>query len=64
MSRECSVLELVKRLECEVLEYVERLSGQSELQFAGETVDLSQFLGLELNPRTTALPRWCCGWAT
>lgn len=48
-------LELMKRLEGEVLEYVERLGGQAGLQLASETVDPSQFLGLELNPRAAAI---------
>ena len=48
-------LEMMKRLEGEVLEAVEALGGQAGLGMAGETVDPSQFLGLELNPRAVPI---------
>ena len=48
------VLELMKRLEGEVLEAMEALGGQDALSLSGETVDPSQFLGLEINPRAVA----------
>ena len=48
-------LELMKRLEGEVLEAMEALGGQDALSLSGETVDPSQFLGLEINPRAVAI---------
>ncbi|TNC74148.1 class I SAM-dependent DNA methyltransferase [Rubellimicrobium roseum] len=48
-------LELMKRLEGEVLERIEGLGGQDSLKLSGETVDPSQFLGLETNPRAAAI---------
>ena len=48
-------LEMMKRLEGEVLDAVERLGGGARLSLAGETVEPSQFLGLELNPRAAAI---------
>ena len=50
-------LELMKRLEGEVLEAIESLGGaeQATLMLASETVEPSQFLGLELNPRAAAI---------
>ena len=50
-------LELMKRLEGEVLEAIEALGGaeQATLLIASETVEPSQFLGLELNPRAAAI---------
>ena len=50
-------LELMKRLEGEVLEAIEALGGaeQSRLLIASETVEPSQFLGLELNTRAAAI---------
>ena len=49
-------LELMKRLEGEVLDALEDL-GEDAPRFAmkGETVDPSQFCGLELNPRAVAI---------
>ena len=49
-------LELMKRLEGEVLDALEDL-GEDAPRFAmkGETVDPSQFYGLELNPRAVAI---------
>ena len=48
-------LELMKRLEGEVLKAMEALGGQDALSLSGETVDPSQFLGLEINPRAVAI---------
>lgn len=48
-------LELMKRLEGEVLEAIAALTPQGRLEMAGETVDPSQFYGLELNPRAVAI---------
>lgn len=50
-------LELLKRLEGEVLEVISSLIGEDQNAFAmaGETVDPSQFYGLELNPRAVAI---------
>ncbi len=48
-------LELLKRLEGEVLERIEALGGQEGLGLAGESVDPSQFLGIEKNPRAAAI---------
>lgn len=48
-------LELMKRLEGEVLETIAALTPQARLEMAGETVDPSQFYGLELNPRAVAI---------
>jgi len=50
-------LELMKRLEGEVLEVISSLIGEDQNAFAmaGETVDPSQFYGLELNPRAVAI---------
>lgn len=48
-------LELMKRLEGEALEAIEALGGQDALALSGETVDPSQFLGLEINPRAVAI---------
>ncbi|MCB1130806.1 MAG: class I SAM-dependent DNA methyltransferase, partial [Verrucomicrobiae bacterium] len=50
-------LELMKRLEGEVLEVIADLTGgeQSALDLAGETVNPSQFHGIELNPRAVPI---------
>lgn len=49
-------LELMKRLEGEVLEALEGLGErQVRLEIAGESVDPSQFYGLEINPRAVAI---------
>ena len=49
-------LELMKRLEGEVLDAIRALgTGQDVLALAGETVEPSQFLGLELNPRAVPI---------
>ena len=48
-------LELMKRLEGEALGAMEALGGQDALSLSGETVDPSQFLGLEINPRAVAI---------
>lgn len=49
-------LELMKRLEGDVLEALESLGeAQARLTMQGETVDPSQFFGLELNPRAVAI---------
>jgi len=48
--------ELMKRLEGEVLNALEELGEeQGRLAMRGETVDPSQFYGLELNPRAVAI---------
>lgn len=48
-------LELMKRLEGEVLEVLADLGGQEGLALSGETVDPSQFYGIELNPRAVPI---------
>ncbi|MGR3486175.1 MAG: class I SAM-dependent DNA methyltransferase [Paracoccaceae bacterium] len=48
-------LELMKRLEGEVLDSLDALGGTARLALGGETVEPSQFLGLELNPRAAAI---------
>ena len=49
-------LELMKRLEGEVLEALDDLGEDApRLAMKGETVDPSQFYGLELNPRAVAI---------
>jgi hypothetical protein len=49
-------LELMKRLEGEVLETLVSLGGQEALTgLPGHTVDPHQFLGLEINPRASAI---------
>ena len=48
-------LELMKKLEGEVLEILAELGEPEHMGLARETVDPSQFLGLELNPRAAAI---------
>ena len=48
-------LELLKQLEGEVLERLEGLGGQEGFALAGETVDPSQLLGIEVHPRAAAI---------
>ncbi|GAB4350134.1 MAG: class I SAM-dependent DNA methyltransferase [Oricola sp.] len=48
-------LELLKKLEGETLEALENIEGDVGLSFQGETVNPSQFYGLEINPRAVAI---------
>jgi hypothetical protein len=48
-------LELMKKLEGEVLEAMESFGGTEGLAMASETVEPSQFYGLEINPRAAAI---------
>ena len=48
-------LELMKRLEGEVLDALEDLGENPRLAMEGQTVDPSQFYGLEINPRAVAI---------
>lgn len=48
-------LELMKKLEGEVLETLARLGEPESMGLDRETVDPHQFLGLELNPRASAI---------
>nr|WP_223476322.1 DNA methyltransferase [Oricola indica] len=48
-------LELLKKLEGETLEALENIEGDVGLGFQGETVNPSQFFGLEINPRAVAI---------
>ncbi|KKN62822.1 hypothetical protein LCGC14_0508290, partial [marine sediment metagenome] len=48
-------LELMKRLEGEVLDVMEALGRSEGLSIGSETVEPSQFYGLEINPRAAAI---------
>jgi hypothetical protein len=48
-------MELMKRLEGEVLEALAGLGGQESLALSDKSVDLHNFLGLELNPRAAEI---------
>ncbi|MBN9445113.1 MAG: class I SAM-dependent DNA methyltransferase [Bosea sp.] len=48
-------MEMMKRLEGEVLEAVADLGGQETLTLEGHTLDPHQFLGMEVNPRASAI---------
>lgn len=48
-------MERMKRLEGEVVDFIVELGGTASLEFQGHTVDPHQFLGIEINPRASAI---------